>query len=76
MPLLEHLVWQSCVQLTTKGTILNTPADVVKTRIQNQDAILKAGEPRKYNWTWPSMATIAKEEGFTALYKGFVPKYV
>jgi solute carrier family 25 2-oxodicarboxylate transporter 21 len=58
----------------TFGTILNTPADVVKTRIQNQDATLKPGQPRKYNWALPAIATIAREEGFTALYKGFVPK--
>ncbi|ORZ40770.1 mitochondrial carrier domain-containing protein [Catenaria anguillulae PL171] len=52
------------------GTMLNTPFDVVKTRIQNQ----AVGTVRKYNWTLPALATIAKEEGATALYKGFVPK--
>ncbi len=40
----------------TVGTILNTPFDVVKTRIQNQSV-------PKYNWTFPALATIAKEEG-------------
>ncbi|KAI8869485.1 mitochondrial 2-oxoglutarate/2-oxoadipate transporter-like protein [Ramicandelaber brevisporus] len=55
----------------TFGTILNTPTDVVKTRVQNQ----KPSDPvRKYNWTIPAVATIAKEEGVAALYKGFVPK--
>eukprot|EP01112_Ceratiomyxa_fruticulosa_P002733 TRINITY_DN1291_c0_g2_i1.p1 TRINITY_DN1291_c0_g2~~TRINITY_DN1291_c0_g2_i1.p1 ORF type:complete len:289 (-),score=53.06 TRINITY_DN1291_c0_g2_i1:55-921(-) len=54
----------------TFGTILNTPADVVKSRIQNQ----KKDLPRKYNWTLPSLQLIMKEEGFSALYKGFVPK--
>jgi len=58
----------------TFGTILNTPADVVKSRIQNQDAKLKPGQPRKYNWAIPSMITVFREEGFTALYKGFLPK--
>lgn len=57
----------------TFGTILNTPADVVKTRIQQQNAG-GSSNPPKYNWTLPSMVTIAKEEGFAALYKGFVPK--
>ncbi|KAI9152567.1 hypothetical protein H9P43_009359 [Blastocladiella emersonii ATCC 22665] len=52
------------------GTMLNTPFDVVKTRIQNQ----AAGTVPKYNWTLPALATIAKEEGAAALYKGFVPK--
>jgi hypothetical protein len=54
----------------TFGTILNTPADVVKSRIQNQPKDM----PRKYNWTIPSLAIIAREEGPRALYKGFVPK--
>ena len=42
----------------TFGTMLNTPFDVVKTRIQNQ-----SGNVLKYNWTLPSVLTIAKEEG-------------
>lgn len=50
----------------TFGTVLNTPFDVVKSRIQ-------AGSTR-YRWTLPSLLTVAKEEGFTALYKGFIPK--
>eukprot|EP01089_Gocevia_fonbrunei_P018691 TRINITY_DN6399_c0_g1_i1.p1 TRINITY_DN6399_c0_g1~~TRINITY_DN6399_c0_g1_i1.p1 ORF type:complete len:244 (+),score=52.61 TRINITY_DN6399_c0_g1_i1:33-764(+) len=58
----------------TFGTILNTPSDVVKSRIQNQDALLKLGEAKKYSWTLPSLKLIAKEEGVSALYKGFVPK--
>ena len=40
----------------TFGTMLNTPFDVVKTRIQNQRV-------PKYNWTFPALATIAREEG-------------
>ncbi|CAG8671823.1 21727_t:CDS:2 [Cetraspora pellucida] len=53
----------------TVGTILNTPFDVVKTRIQND-----SGAVRKYNWTLPALKTVAVEEGIGALYKGFVPK--
>jgi len=56
----------------TVGTILNTPMDVVKSRIQNSPKI--AGEVRKYNWAWPALGTVMKEEGFGALYKGFLPK--
>lgn len=41
----------------TFGTLLNTPFDVVKTRIQNQTAV------PKYNWAFPALATIAREEG-------------
>ncbi|KAK2801124.1 hypothetical protein FQN50_007851 [Emmonsiellopsis sp. PD_5] len=56
----------------TAGTILNTPMDVVKSRIQNSPKV--AGSVPKYNWAWPALGTIMKEEGFSALYKGFTPK--
>lgn len=56
----------------TFGTILNTPMDVVKSRIQNSPKI--AGSIPKYNWAWPSLGVVFKEEGFGALYKGFLPK--
>jgi len=56
----------------TIGTILNTPMDVVKSRIQNSPKI--AGSIPKYNWAWPGLGTIMREEGFGALYKGFIPK--
>lgn len=56
----------------TVGTILNTPMDVVKSRIQNSPKL--SGSVPKYNWAWPGLATIMKEEGFGALYKGFLPK--
>lgn len=56
----------------TVGTILNTPMDVVKSRIQNSPKI--AGSIPKYNWAWPAVGTVLKEEGFGALYKGFLPK--
>lgn len=56
----------------TVGTILNTPFDVVKSRIQNSPKV--AGSVRKYNWAWGALATVAKEEGAGALYKGFIPK--
>jgi len=54
----------------TVGTMLNTPFDVVKTRVQGYSGV----GPRKYNWTLPSVVIIAKEEGLAALYKGFIPK--
>ena len=56
----------------TVGTILNTPMDVVKSRIQNSPKV-PGGVP-KYNWAWPALGTVMKEEGFRALYKGFTPK--
>jgi len=54
------------------GTILNTPFDVIKSRVQNSPKI--AGQTPKYNWTFPSLALVAREEGVAALYKGFLPK--
>ncbi|KAJ5893884.1 hypothetical protein N7495_005575 [Penicillium taxi] len=54
------------------GTIINTPMDVVKSRIQNTSKV--AGQIPKYNWAWPAVGTVLKEEGFGALYKGFIPK--
>ncbi|PBP21855.1 hypothetical protein BUE80_DR007369 [Diplocarpon rosae] len=56
----------------TVGTIVNTPMDVVKSRIQNSPRI--GGSVPKYNWAWPAVGTVFKEEGFGALYKGFLPK--
>ncbi|KAK7991882.1 hypothetical protein PG996_013105 [Apiospora saccharicola] len=56
----------------TVGTIINTPMDVVKSRIQNSPKI--AGVVPKYNWAWPSVFMVMREEGFGALYRGFAPK--
>jgi solute carrier family 25 2-oxodicarboxylate transporter 21 len=56
----------------TVGTIINTPMDVVKSRIQNSPKV--AGSVPKYNWAWPALGTVMREEGFGALYKGFLPK--
>ena len=60
--------------LTTqpRATVLNTPFDVVKSRIQNSPKI--KGQVPKYNWAWGGLSVILKEEGFGALYKGFLPK--
>ncbi|KAK4547341.1 hypothetical protein LTR36_000997 [Oleoguttula mirabilis] len=56
----------------TVGTILNTPLDVVKSRIQNSPKV--AGGVPKYGWAFPALGMVYKEEGFGALYKGFLPK--
>ncbi|KAH6605866.1 mitochondrial 2-oxodicarboxylate carrier 2 [Trichoderma cornu-damae] len=56
----------------TVGTIVNTPLDVVKSRIQNTPKV--PGQIPKYNWAFPSVVTVFREEGFGALYKGFLPK--
>ncbi|KAI9457863.1 mitochondrial carrier [Boletus coccyginus] len=54
------------------GTAINTPFDVVKSRIQGATKV--PGQVPKYNWTYPALFTIMREEGPAALYKGFVPK--
>jgi hypothetical protein len=54
------------------GTALNTPFDVVKSRIQGAAKV--PGVVPKYGWSYPSLVLIAREEGLRALYKGFVPK--
>lgn len=51
------------------ATCFNAPFDVVKSRFQSQ---LPGQE--KYRRVFPTLATIAREEGLTALYKGFIPK--
>lgn len=56
----------------TFGTVLNTPFDVVKSRIQNVTRV--PGQTPKYNWALPAIGTVAREEGASALYKGFAPK--
>lgn len=63
----------------TVGCIFNTPFDVVKSRIQSDsNCITDPNNPlkviKKYNWSVPAVKTIYQEEGFAALYKGFVPK--
>ena len=61
----------------TMGCVLNTPFDVVKSRIQSNGniTVLEDGSIlKKYNWALPSVLKIYQEEGFRALYKGFVPK--
>ncbi|KAF2467458.1 mitochondrial 2-oxodicarboxylate carrier protein-like protein [Lindgomyces ingoldianus] len=54
------------------GTTFNTPLDVVKSRIQSVAKV--EGVRAKYEWAWPSLAVVAREEGFMALYKGYVAK--
>ncbi|KAJ1965888.1 hypothetical protein GGI12_000460 [Dipsacomyces acuminosporus] len=55
----------------TIGTTLNTPSDVVKSRIQSHNM---ANGPPRYRTFFAGARTIAREEGFRSLYKGYVPK--
>jgi len=52
----------------TLGTTLNTPFDVVKSRTQN----IKGQTP----WALVAMGKVYREEGFRALYKGYVPRII
>ncbi|XP_064108216.1 mitochondrial 2-oxodicarboxylate carrier-like isoform X2 [Macrobrachium nipponense] len=53
------------------GCLVNIPFDVAKSRIQGPQPT--PGQI-KYRSTFGSIATVYKEEGFLALYKGLVPK--
>ncbi|KAM6393156.1 LOW QUALITY PROTEIN: mitochondrial 2-oxodicarboxylate carrier [Pluvialis apricaria] len=55
----------------TIASIINIPFDVAKSRIQGPQPV--PGEI-KYRTCFKTMATVYKEEGFLALYKGLVPK--
>ncbi|KAH8732623.1 mitochondrial 2-oxodicarboxylate carrier protein-like protein [Phaeosphaeriaceae sp. PMI808] len=54
------------------GTTFNTPLDVVKSRIQSVARV--KGAKQQYSWVWPSLRVVASEEGFKALYKGYMAK--
>jgi solute carrier family 25 2-oxodicarboxylate transporter 21 len=45
---------------------------VVKSRIQSVAKV--EGVRGKYEWAWPSLAVVAREEGVRALYKGYLAK--
>jgi len=50
---------------------VSTPADVVKTRLMNQAG--NANSERAYAGMIHCLTSVFREEGFFALYKGFVP---
>lgn len=57
------------------GTVCNTPFDVVKTRIQSQQLRgIDSHATIKYRYALPGLVTVVRDEGFFALYKGFLPK--
>lgn len=55
----------------TLGSIFNIPFDVAKSRIQGPQPEIGVV---KYKSTLGSIRTVAKEEGFAALFKGLTPK--
>lgn len=65
-------IWRSFIAGTIAGgvaTTLNTPFDVVKSRMQKGRV-----DPTVPKWALPYLVKIFKEEGFTALFKGYVPR--
>ncbi|KAG8182796.1 hypothetical protein JTE90_009109 [Oedothorax gibbosus] len=67
---LTHMLSSSCSGLV--AATLGTPADVVKTRIMNQPTD-KNGRGLFYKSSIDCLMRTVQEEGFMALYKGFVP---
>lgn len=53
------------------GPIVNNPLDVCKTRLQKQSNL---NGPPKYKGLLHALATIAREEGLFALWKGLTPR--
>lgn len=67
---LTHMLSSSCSGLV--AATLGTPADVVKTRIMNQPTDSN-GRGLFYKSSIDCLLKTVHEEGFMALYKGFVP---
>ena len=55
------------------ATIFKMPFDVAKSRLQNQPPPPPGAAPPKYVHTLQTCATIMREEGALALYRGFSP---
>lgn len=55
------------------ATIVKMPFDVAKNRLQNQLTPPPGGEPPRYAHTLQCCATVWREEGGAALFKGFSP---
>ncbi|CAM9435824.1 unnamed protein product [Discosporangium mesarthrocarpum] len=57
-------------------SVLCSPLDVAKIRIQVQDAVLPRNIPRKYHGVIPTLTTIWAEEGARGWYKGLAPAMI
>jgi len=67
-------IWSKFLAGTIAGgvaTTLNTPFDVVKSRMQ-----MGRISPDVPKWTLPCLVKIFNEEGFKALFKGYIPRIV
>jgi solute carrier family 25 (mitochondrial uncoupling protein), member 27 len=56
------------------ASVFGTPADVIKTRVMNQPTI--NGKGKYYSSSWDCAVKTVRQEGFRALYKGFIPIWV
>lgn len=68
-------VWKTLVNGLVAGSIgpcLNSPFDVIKTRLMAQEKI--PGQTPKYTGFFQAARVIAKEEGAKALWKGLIPR--
>ncbi|CAH0515769.1 unnamed protein product [Peronospora belbahrii] len=54
------------------GPMLNTPMDVLKTRLMAQETV--AGQELKYKGFFDALKVISREEGISALWKGLLPR--
>ncbi|XP_064620598.1 mitochondrial uncoupling protein 4-like isoform X2 [Lineus longissimus] len=66
---LTHFLSSCCAGLVS--ATLGTPADVVKTRVMNQPT--KDGRGVLYTSSIDCLMKTVRQEGFLALYKGFIP---
>ncbi|XP_071132310.1 mitochondrial uncoupling protein 4-like [Mytilus edulis] len=64
-----HTISGTCSGLSM--AILGTPADVIKTRIMNQPT--ENGRGKLYSGSVDCLVKTVNQEGFLALYKGFLP---
>ncbi|XP_054707819.1 mitochondrial uncoupling protein 4-like [Uloborus diversus] len=67
---LTHMIASSCSGLV--AATLGTPADVIKTRVMNQPTDSR-GKGLFYKSSIDCLLKTVHQEGFMALYKGFVP---
>ncbi|XP_018325508.1 mitochondrial uncoupling protein 4 [Agrilus planipennis] len=70
---LTHVMSSICAGFV--GACMGTPADVVKTRVMNQQ-LDKEGRGLLYKSSFDCLQKTIRNEGFFALYKGFFPIWI
>ena len=72
----NHLLSSFCAGLF--ACLVSSPVDVIRTRLMDQRRLIrkKGGKiPVIYKSSWECGLVAFKSEGFTSLYKGFVPSF-